>query len=89
MIAEVGQRVQENDIERDTSDGNPEFTTPLETPNPETPEDMTSRKPLREAKYVCGSLLREWKELYGDSVVVSFPIEREEIQNWEELEGLW
>ena len=88
MLAEVGQRIQENDTDREI-DANPEFATPLETPNPETPEEMAPRRYVREAKYVCGSLLREWKELYGDSTVVSFPIERGEVQNWEELEGLW
>jgi actin-related protein len=47
-------------------------------------ESGAERKPTKEQKY-CGNQLKEMK----DSLVVSHPIERGRVKNWEDLEMLW
>lgn len=63
----------------------PEQTSPREDTALATPEPASEKKYAKEQKYYCGSQLKEMK----DCLVISRPIERGSVKNWEELEALW
>ena len=76
--------VEKNDSEMLQEDaGNPEQSVQ------DSPEKATLTKTVKEPKYVCGLQLKEFKEQYKGNFVTSFPINRGNIENLDELEALW
>jgi len=82
--------VTQNDEKKETVEGavdtqQPEQSSPREDITLTTPEPVPEKKSAKEQKYYCGSQLKEMK----DCLVISRPIERGNVKNWEELEALW